>query len=242
MRLIFIRHGDPDYSIDSLTEKGKREATLLAKRVSKWDIDNIYCSPLGRAKKTAEYSLNMLGRNAEEHIFLREFKGNVLNPYTGKDHICWDMMPEYWTGREGLYDKDNWAREEVMLTSPVNIENEWNMVCRGIDGILASHGYIREGRYYKLEENIKKDKTLVFFCHFGVTMVMMAHLLGISAPVMLHGFFLPPTSVTILNSEERVPGSAYFRCQVMGDVTHLHMGNEPASDSGYFAELHQERW
>lgn len=242
MRLIFIRHGDPDYDIDSLTEKGKREAALLANRVSKWNIDNIYCSPLGRAKKTAEYSLNMLGRRAEEHKFLREFKGHVMNPYTGSDHICWDMMPECWTEREGLYDRDNWAREEVMLTSSNNIQDEWDMVCRGIDGILETHGYVRNGRYYKVREFAKNDKTLVFFCHFGVTMVMMAHLLGISAPVMLHGFFLPPTSVTILNSEERVAGSAYFRCQVMGDVTHLHMGNEPVSDSGYFAELHQERW
>ena len=26
MRILIIRHGDPDYKIDSLTEKGKREA------------------------------------------------------------------------------------------------------------------------------------------------------------------------------------------------------------------------
>ena len=32
MRLIFIRHGDPDYVHDTLTEKGKREAELLAQR------------------------------------------------------------------------------------------------------------------------------------------------------------------------------------------------------------------
>ena len=32
MRLILIRHGDPDYVRDSLTEKGFREANLLAER------------------------------------------------------------------------------------------------------------------------------------------------------------------------------------------------------------------
>ena len=36
MRIIFIRHGDPDYEKDSLTEKGWREAALLAERVSRW--------------------------------------------------------------------------------------------------------------------------------------------------------------------------------------------------------------
>ena len=37
MRLIFIRHGDPDYSIDNLTEKGKREVKLLTERICKWE-------------------------------------------------------------------------------------------------------------------------------------------------------------------------------------------------------------
>ena len=30
MRLLFIRHGEPDYEKDSLTEKGFREAGYLA--------------------------------------------------------------------------------------------------------------------------------------------------------------------------------------------------------------------
>ena len=38
MRLIFIRHGDPDYVHDTLTEKSKREAELLAQRVKNWDV------------------------------------------------------------------------------------------------------------------------------------------------------------------------------------------------------------
>ena len=34
MNLIFIRHGDPDYSIDSLTEKGWREANFFTVVIS----------------------------------------------------------------------------------------------------------------------------------------------------------------------------------------------------------------
>ena len=52
MRLLIIRHGDPDYSIDSLTEKGKREVQLLKERLSKLDVKAVYCSPLGRARDT----------------------------------------------------------------------------------------------------------------------------------------------------------------------------------------------
>ena len=64
MRLLIIRHGDPDYSIDSLTEKGKREAELLSERLIHEKMDAIYCSPLGRAKATAEPTLRRSGRSA----------------------------------------------------------------------------------------------------------------------------------------------------------------------------------
>ena len=48
MKIIFIRHGEPNYEIDSLTEKGWREAELLSKRTAKWNVTDFYCSPLGR--------------------------------------------------------------------------------------------------------------------------------------------------------------------------------------------------
>lgn len=49
MKLIIIRHGDPDYEHDTLTPKGVREAKLLSERISKLDVKAFYCSPLGRA-------------------------------------------------------------------------------------------------------------------------------------------------------------------------------------------------
>ena len=52
MRLLIVRHGDPDYSIDSLTEKGWKEAEYLSERLSKLDVKDFYVSPLGRAKDT----------------------------------------------------------------------------------------------------------------------------------------------------------------------------------------------
>lgn len=61
MRIIFVRHGDPDYANDTLTEKGWREAALLAERVSGWDVTDFYVSPLGRAQDTASLSLKRWG-------------------------------------------------------------------------------------------------------------------------------------------------------------------------------------
>ena len=83
MKLIFIRHGEPNYEIDSLTEKGWREAELLSKRTVKWNVTDFYCSPLGRAKDTASFTLKNAGREAEILPWLREFDAPVLDPETG---------------------------------------------------------------------------------------------------------------------------------------------------------------
>ena len=73
MKLIFIRHGEPDYTIDSLTEKGWKEAEILSNRMVKTKMDYIYVSPLGRAKDTAKPTLEKLGRRAIELPWLQEF-------------------------------------------------------------------------------------------------------------------------------------------------------------------------
>lgn len=52
MRLIFIRHAEPDYEHDSLTEKGWREAKLLAVRTKSWAGSMISMFPrLGRQRR-----------------------------------------------------------------------------------------------------------------------------------------------------------------------------------------------
>ena len=40
MKLLIVRHGDPDYSIDSLTEKGWREAEYLSEKLINMEVTN----------------------------------------------------------------------------------------------------------------------------------------------------------------------------------------------------------
>lgn len=240
MRIIFIRHADPDYKNDRLTEKGRREATLLSERVASWDdITQFYCSPLGRAKETASYSLNRLGRDAVTYPWLKEFSYKVDDPTTDRHGVPWDFMPQYWTEIKDMYDKKNWKDTKIYRSNP-ELVPAYEEVCTGIDGILASYGYRRYHNYYVTEHEktpAVQDATIVLFCHLGVTCVMLSHLLGISPVVLFHGFYLAPTSVTVLAAEERMPGKAIFRTQVMGDTRHLHNGGEPVSAAGYFTDV-----
>lgn len=233
MKLVFIRHGDPDYVNDTLTEKGRREAELLSDRVVKMDIKDIYCSPLGRARDTAEFSLKKLGKDAVICDWLQEFFYPVIDPDTGNGRIAWDFMPSYWTNQEILYDKNAWYNADVMKTG--EIKAEYEKVKNGIDAILASHGYVRNGAVYDAKNS--NTDTLVFFCHLGVQFVILSHLLGISAPVLWQNFFVAPTSVTLLETEEREKGTAIFRCRTVGDTSHLYVADEPISRSGFFEEV-----
>ena len=55
MKLLIVRHGDPDYTIDSLTEKGWREARISrTERLSKLDDKGFLCFSSGKSKR---YSL-----------------------------------------------------------------------------------------------------------------------------------------------------------------------------------------
>ena len=61
MRLIMVRHGEPNYVDDCLTETGKKQAEAAAERLMLEPIDEIYSSPNGRAHNTAEYTAKAQG-------------------------------------------------------------------------------------------------------------------------------------------------------------------------------------
>lgn len=95
MRLIIVRHGDPNYEIDSLTEKGWREAEFLSVRMEKQlqkEHTYIYTSPLGRAKDTASLTLKKLGMTATEFKWLREFEAPAIDEVIRFAGICFLLV------------------------------------------------------------------------------------------------------------------------------------------------------
>ena len=49
MRIIFVRHGEPNYEKDCLTPLGKLQAEAAAERLRDEGIDTVFSSPFGRA-------------------------------------------------------------------------------------------------------------------------------------------------------------------------------------------------
>ncbi len=235
MRLLMVRHGDPDYEKDSLTEKGWREAALLSERLLKTDITHIYVSPLGRAKDTASLTLKETGRTATECSWLREFAPSILRPDgEGRRTIVWDWLPQDWLAEPDFLCCDRWADHEVMLGGEVR--QEYDRVTGSFDALLAGHGYVREGNLYRAER-ANRD-TLVFFCHFGVECVLLSHLMNLSPMILWHHSCAAPSSVTTVYTEERRQGTAVFRVSSFGDVSHLYAAGEEPAFAARFCETY----
>ena len=232
MKLMIVRHGDPDYMNDCLTQRGRRESELLAEKLAGADYAAIYVSPLGRAKETGEATLRRLGRTGETKEWLREFAPTRFDPDLGRSTIVWDWLPQVWTAEKAFYDREAWMHVPVMEDAGVPAEARW--VWDGLDEVLSEHGYARDGETYR-SERPNRD-TLLFFCHFGVECVMLGHLLGISPMPLWHGTCALTTSVTTLVTEERRQGIASWRMCCFGDVSHLTAAGQEPSFSARFCE------
>lgn len=260
MKLIFVRHGDPDYAHDSLTEKGVREAEILADRISKWKVTDFYTSPLGRAKATASYTLKKMNRTAETLEWTQEFYYPIDDPVTGRHGVPWDLVPSSWCNDVLMLSTDGWVQSDIMCVNP-DIAVKYGEVCQKLDEFLKGYGYERETNFYRMPgkkevfitattspDNLthidnpvcrNEEPVVVIFCHLGAICIMLSHLLNMPFPLLAHGFFLPTTSLTILSTEERWSNEAYFRVQAMGDVHHLLKAGEPVSNAGFFASPFQ---
>lgn len=233
MKLLIIRHGDPDYEHDTLTARGWQEAELLSERLVREPADYYYVSPLGRARDTASCTLKKLGVSAVECDWLREFQGQAYKPHChGAAGIAWDWMPKDWTAEERFFRPEDWYEPESL--SSLRIKDEYDYVCSRFDALLEEHGYRRCGRYYEAVR--PNHDTLVFFCHFGLECVLLSHLMSVSPMPLWHGFCAAPTSVTTVYTEEREKGAAFFRAASFGDVTHLLSAGLQPSFSARFRE------
>ncbi len=236
MKILIIRHGDPDYELDSLTEKGFREAEYLSQRLVKLPIEDVYCSPLGRAKATAKPYLEKSGKEMTVLPWLREFSGTVIRPATNKIGIPWDFHPLFWTKEEKLFSKNTWLDSDIMKSG--DVEKVYNETINGIDDLLSSYGYKRDGYVYDCENN--KDRTIAIFCHYAMGMTIVSHFSGISPSLLWQTLFLPTSSVTTIISEERVKGKVFFKCKQMGDTSHLYIKGEETSNSGLYNEYYSQ--
>ena len=232
MRILIVRHAEPDYVHDSLTERGKKEAFLLGKRLSQIEASAYYVSPLGRAQETASYALRLVGKTATVLPWLAEFRGRTISSLTGEKRIPWDYHTDEWYDHKQLADRDSWTNDPLICSG--NVEQIWNETKEGIDALLHAHGYDRQDGIYRCENNT--DETIILFCHYAIGMAILAHLINLPPLPLWQGFLCLPSAVTTIVTQERRKGEVEFRCVSLGDISHLLYEKQAPSLAGLFPE------
>lgn len=225
MKLFIIRHGDPDYAHDTLTERGWQEAGLLGERMAKEHITKVYCSPLGRAQDTAKPFLKKTGLVPDTRDFLREFPIPVTQKLTQfglKDRAdcAWDLEPALFeANRVQFTDPDHWMSHPMYLEG--GFYDGVKAVWEGLDGILAENGLIREGILYRTTDTYDPDAGIAIFCHMGLGSLLLARLANMAPPHFWQMFRIMPTSVSTVTFGTRGDGLVVSKIFSVGDTTHL---------------------
>ncbi len=233
MRLLIIRHADPDYPNKTITKTGHREAQALAAHLAKVGVDRIYSSPLGRAMHTAQYTSDATGLPIEVEDWTQEMAHWRIEQPPAGSYCAWDLHGETIHRWSPPPTVENWHTYPP-LDQPM-IREEYESLAESSEAFLARHGYERDGAVYRVRR--RNTEKIAIFCHGGFGLTFLSHLLRIPLPLMWAGFFLWPSSVSTVLLDERSDGIAVPRCLGLADVSHLHMAGLTPTPSGIKGNL-----
>ena len=213
MRVLLIRHADPDYARNTITELGHCQAKALARRLAERTIDRLFVSPLGRAKETARYIAEVKGLRPETLPWLCELDGNY-----GGERWAWNMSGTETLRSGRVPGLENW--HELVPYGPLLLPQQRELV-RKFDRLLAEFGCVREGLLYRVER--EEPARLAFVSHAGTILTLLSYLLNLPLPLAYVHLSCDPASLTELLWEED-GGYAVPRLLRLNDTSHYERG------------------
>ena len=210
MEILLIRHGDPDYPNDTITEVGHWEAERLAERLARGRLDAIYVSPMGRAQATMRYTADAMGISPVTLDWLHEVRAQRVY-----ERAPWEVSGIYVLANSVLPDPVTWRQEPLF---GADFAPHYDRIALGFDETMRCHGYEKVGHMYRVV--CSSDERIAFFCHKGTTLTLLSYLLHWPLPLLFPHCQISPTGVTRLLWRE-TDGWAVPQMQVMNDLAHL---------------------
>ena len=228
MLFFYLRHGDPIYSPDSLTELGHQQAEALSKRLAVYGLDKVYASTSNRAIQTAQPTCERLGLPIETLDFANE--GYAWNDFTieteagrqwlfaNKESRWLFSEPEVISLGSGWYTHPHFAE--------FHYEKGIERVCRESDALFASLGYEHipgTGKYRVLFQN---NDRVALFAHQGFGLAFLSCLLDIPYSQFVNHFDMCHTGMTVINFQE-CDGFCIPKILTLSDDSHLYKEGLP---------------
>lgn len=206
MFLYIVRHGEPDYTTDTLVPTGVKQAEAVAKRLFEAGIDRVFTSPLGRARQTAEPLCRLLNKEYTIEDWTREISIMIDLPDGNRENL---------TKVQNTIFRQNETpasfSEEIIEYSAF-VEKEGN-------AFLEKLGYKYEGGNYRVLQ--PNEEKVALFCHGNFARMWLGSLLKVPLTTMLAGFGYGFTGVTVLHFKNNDDGITAPWCFFYGDTSHL---------------------
>lgn len=221
MKIVFVRHGHPDYEKDCLTELGHRQAEQAALRLKDEGISEIFSSPFGRAYETALHTGRIISKEVKKLDFMREIKwgSNDGKEIYGNGHP-WDTSLYAVSLGYSLMD-ESWTKNVPFSNNLVFSELE--RVAIESDRWLLSLGYRREGANYRVIGD-NTDRTIALFSHGGSSSALLSHLLNLPFFYLCRTICPDFTSITVLSLSDEKGALTAPMIEYANDSRHIKGG------------------
>ncbi len=221
MKIVFVRHGHPDYANDCLTELGHEQAEKTALRLKNEGISEIYSSPFGRAYETALHTAKLLKQDVAKLDFMCEIRwGSSDGKEIYKDGHPWDTALYAISQGFSLMD-ESWTKNAPFANNLVFAELE--RVAAESDKWLETLGYRREGANYRVIGD-NADKTIALFSHGGSSSALFSHLLNLPFFWICRAICPDFTSITVLSFSNEKGALTAPMIEYANDSRHIKSG------------------
>lgn len=231
MLLYIVRHGDPNYELDCLTERGWLQAEAVGKRMVDAKINKIFSSPMGRAKETADPACRMLG--LEKHIeeWTHEIGDERLTPFPDGKMKSISLVQNTYYRDNGNIDLPYDRTYECDGISQSDMKTAMQYIEENGKKFLEKLGYREENGIYRILNN--NEERVALFCHAAFARAWLSVLLHIPLHIMWADFQYTHTGVTVLEFRNNENGITAPSCLCYSDVSHLYAaGLDMRYDSG----------
>ena len=222
MRLVFVRHGEPDYINDCLTENGVEQAQCTAERLKNEPISAIYSSPMGRAKQTASYTAEDHGLDVKVLDFMHEINWGILDEKKENGELKyeghpWSLAHDLLTENPELIGSDKWNEHPYFADNKCTYF--FPAISEGIDKLLACYGLERKDGAYLCTKAC--DDTIALFAHGGSGAVMISHIFSLPFPFVLSALPYGVCSVSVISFDSNEGGLILPRLELFNDMSHI---------------------
>ena len=220
MLLYLVRHGDPIYETDSLTERGKLQAESVGKRMQKIGIDQIFSSSMGRAMETAAPACRLLNLPCQVEDWAREISKAIRTPYPDGKLKSISRLPvtDFRGNDQYLLPYDR--AMECVAVSQTSMDEAQAFLEKNFNEFVEKLGYKAENGVYRILR--PNEEKVALFCHGAMTRALLSVLFHIPIHMMWASFEPTHTGVTVLEFRNYEDGFTAPRCLCFSDISHLY--------------------